>query len=149
MKNTHRRVFILKAATLIKVTLLHGYFSRFLNCRNSTKSRKTSQKYSCASERFFWSDRDYMARIEIGWNHCLKRTVLTTYFYSYISFLVFHEMQSSSLLSITPLKTDVGILFPFCITYLTKMSLMTTMVLQLLSRVLFNHYLQITCIFLF
>ena len=34
--------------------------------RNSTKSRKTSQKYSCASERFFWSNRDYMARIEIG-----------------------------------------------------------------------------------
>ena len=67
--------------------------------------------YSCASERFFWWGRDHMARMEIGWNHCLKRTVLTTCFYSYISFLVFHEMQSSSLLSITPLKTDVGILF--------------------------------------
>ena len=128
VKNTHRRVFILKAATLIKVTLLHGYFSRFLNCTNSTKSRKTSQKYSCTSERFFWWGRGYMARMEIGWNQCLKRTVLTTCFYSYTSFLVFHEMQSSSLLSITPLKTDVGILFPFCITYLTKISLMATMV---------------------
>ena len=31
------------SATLLKVTLLHGYFSRFLNCTNATKSRKASQ----------------------------------------------------------------------------------------------------------
>ena len=30
-------------ATSLKVTLLHGCFSRFLNCTNGTKSRKTSQ----------------------------------------------------------------------------------------------------------
>ena len=30
----------LKPATLLKVTLLHGCFSRFLNCTNGTKSRK-------------------------------------------------------------------------------------------------------------
>ena len=29
----------MKPATLLKVTLLHGCFSRFLNCTNSTKSR--------------------------------------------------------------------------------------------------------------
>ena len=29
-----------KPATLLKVTLLHGRFSRFLNCTNGTKSRK-------------------------------------------------------------------------------------------------------------
>ena len=29
-------------ATLLKVTLLHGCFSRFLNCTNGTKLRKTS-----------------------------------------------------------------------------------------------------------
>ena len=29
-------------ATLLKVILLSGCFSRFLNCTNSTKSRKTS-----------------------------------------------------------------------------------------------------------
>ena len=31
----------LKPATLLKVTLLHGCFSRFLNCTNGTKLRKT------------------------------------------------------------------------------------------------------------
>ena len=30
------------AATLLKVTLLHGCFSCFLNCTNATKSRKAS-----------------------------------------------------------------------------------------------------------
>ena len=34
-KNTHGGVLIL----VFKVTLLHGCFSRFLNCRNGTKSR--------------------------------------------------------------------------------------------------------------
>ena len=29
-------------ATLLKVTLFHGCFSRFLNCTNATKSRKAS-----------------------------------------------------------------------------------------------------------
>ena len=31
-----------KPATLLKLTLLHGYFLRFLNCTNGTKSRNTS-----------------------------------------------------------------------------------------------------------
>ena len=30
-----------KPATLLKLTLLHGYFSRFLNRTNGTKSRNT------------------------------------------------------------------------------------------------------------
>ena len=29
--------------TLLKVALLRGYFSRFLNCTNGTKSRNASQ----------------------------------------------------------------------------------------------------------
>ena len=33
---------ILQTATLLKVTLLHGWFSRFLNCTNGTKSCKAS-----------------------------------------------------------------------------------------------------------
>ena len=37
MKNTHGGVL-----HLVKVTLLHGCFLRFLNCTNGTKSRKTS-----------------------------------------------------------------------------------------------------------
>ena len=32
-----------KLQTLLKVTLLHGRFSRFLNFTNGTKSRKVSQ----------------------------------------------------------------------------------------------------------
>ena len=45
MKNTHGRVLLLvklKFATLLKVTLLHLFFSRLLNCTNGTKPRKTS-----------------------------------------------------------------------------------------------------------
>ena len=35
----------LKPATLLKLTLLHGCFSRFLNCTNATKSRNASQMW--------------------------------------------------------------------------------------------------------
>ena len=45
VKNTHGGVLILVklqteavSATLLKLTILHGCFSRFLNCTNSTKS---------------------------------------------------------------------------------------------------------------
>ena len=31
----------------LKVTLLHGYFSRFLNCVNSTKQHKTPHIFQC------------------------------------------------------------------------------------------------------
>ena len=43
-KNTHRGV-LLHPATLLKVSLLHGCFSRFLNCTNGTKSSKLSNRY--------------------------------------------------------------------------------------------------------
>ena len=48
VKNAHGGVLPLvvklqvKLATLLKVTFLHGCFSRFLNCANGTKSRKGS-----------------------------------------------------------------------------------------------------------
>ena len=45
MKNTHGGVLILvkfQPATLLKVTLFHGCFSRFLTFTNDTKSRKAS-----------------------------------------------------------------------------------------------------------
>ena len=35
--------FAFSFAFLVKVKLLHGCFSRFLNCANVTKSRNTSQ----------------------------------------------------------------------------------------------------------
>ena len=49
VENAHRRVLLLVKlqvhATLLEVTLLHGRLSRFLNCKNDTKSRKTSHKF--------------------------------------------------------------------------------------------------------
>ena len=47
-ENTHGGVLLLvkleeaKSATLLKVTLLHGCFAHFLNYKNGTKTRKTS-----------------------------------------------------------------------------------------------------------
>ena len=40
---TFNKVADFQPATLLKVTLLDGCFSRFLNCANGTRSRKTSQ----------------------------------------------------------------------------------------------------------
>ena len=45
-KHSWRR---LQPTTLLKVTLLHGCFSRFLNCTNGTKLRKTSHMIACKS----------------------------------------------------------------------------------------------------
>ena len=42
-KNTNGGVLLfVKLQTLLKVALLHGRFSRFLNCTNDTKSREAS-----------------------------------------------------------------------------------------------------------
>ena len=52
VKNNHRGLLILaKAETLLKVTLLYEWFSRFLNCANGTKLRNTSQMDITASWR--------------------------------------------------------------------------------------------------
>ena len=45
VKNTHSAVLLLvnlQPETLLKLTLFHGCFSRFLICTNGTKSRKAS-----------------------------------------------------------------------------------------------------------
>ena len=53
VKNTHGGMLLLvklqalKPATLLKITLFHGYFSRFLNCTNGIKSRNASHITSC------------------------------------------------------------------------------------------------------
>ena len=66
VKNTHGGVLILvklqacKLATLLKLTLLHGYFSRFLTCTNSTKLRNASHIFSymhCKSINRFLYDK--------------------------------------------------------------------------------------------
>ena len=56
MQNTHGgaillvKLYRLKPATLLKVTLLHGFFSRFLNCINGTN---TAQKMKFFFKNFF------------------------------------------------------------------------------------------------
>ena len=57
VKNTHGIVLLLvklqaEACNLLKVTLLLGCFSRFLNCTNVTKSRKPSS-LQCKSIEWF------------------------------------------------------------------------------------------------
>ena len=55
IKNNHGGVFLLvklQLVTLLKAVLLHGCFSRFLNCANGTKSCKASHtKNSISQER--------------------------------------------------------------------------------------------------
>ena len=43
VKNIHGGVLLLLKVALLKVTLFHGCFSRFLNCAHSTKSSKAPQ----------------------------------------------------------------------------------------------------------
>ena len=47
-------LFVQQPATLLQVSLLHGYFSRFLNCTNGTKLPKSSRLVTpCSFEPFF------------------------------------------------------------------------------------------------
>ena len=52
----------MKPATLLKITLLHGCFSRFLNCTNSTKLRQashTSFEWKSFDRKFDYSHGKY------------------------------------------------------------------------------------------
>ena len=53
VKNTHGEVLlsVTLQATLLKVTLLHGCISRFLNCANGTKWRNASHMNQKCSEK--------------------------------------------------------------------------------------------------
>ena len=44
-KRSWRSVPLLKPETLLKATLIHGCFSRFLNCTNGRTSRKSSYMF--------------------------------------------------------------------------------------------------------
>ena len=81
----------LKPATLLKLTLLHGCFSRFLICTNNTKSRNASRMFpsyknhsksqvtgfwcygsvvllfSSSSKVFSWSNNILESKSEIFW----------------------------------------------------------------------------------
>ena len=45
---------VMQSATLLKVTLLHDCFSRFLNCTNGTKSRNASHTSFVLSINLTW-----------------------------------------------------------------------------------------------
>ena len=66
VKNTHGGVLNLVKLQTLKLTLLHGCFSRFLNCTNGTKSRNASQLV----KRGFLK-----ASFNLPKNLCLKMTV--------------------------------------------------------------------------
>ena len=53
----------LQPATLLKLTLLHGCFSRFLSCRNGTKTRNAPQAV------FMYKDQSILQVLLV----CLKR----------------------------------------------------------------------------
>ena len=53
MKNIHGGL-LLSPAILLKVTLLHGCFSRFSICLNGTKSRNASHMHSIFCPTFIW-----------------------------------------------------------------------------------------------
>ena len=44
------KIFNTQAATLLKTTLLHGCFSRLLDCANDTKLRKSSHAEFCGED---------------------------------------------------------------------------------------------------
>ena len=93
MKNTNEGELLLiklQAANLLKVTLLYGCFSRFLNYTNGTKSQKTSQisltsKYLKTSSKTFQNLLKFSAR-EIP-NRQLQK------FTSVISIFIFDAKQ--------------------------------------------------------
>ena len=60
-KVTLSKVASLKAATLLKVTLLHGCFLRFLNCTTGTKSHNAIH--------IFFLTREHKAKFECYINH--------------------------------------------------------------------------------
>ena len=56
VKNTHGAVLLLSNLQAVKATLLHGCFSRFLNCTNGTKLFKGSRLIllNTTKERTLW-----------------------------------------------------------------------------------------------
>ena len=49
-------MLFLESATLLRVTLLHGCFLRFLDCTNGTKLRNASHIYIHYQNAIIWSD---------------------------------------------------------------------------------------------
>ena len=93
VKNTHGGVLILKPTTLLKLTFLHGYFSRFLYCTNGTKScnaphissKKSSSKIPC---RFFSTALHTSELLILHW-FLLTKTCFRTVFRSSIFISIF------------------------------------------------------------
>ena len=70
LKNTHGRVLFL---VKLKVRLLHGCFSRFLNCINGTKSRNPLQ---LNAKRNFNQEAVYI-KTETKFQSTIKEILLT------------------------------------------------------------------------
>ena len=76
VKNTCGGVLLLVALLVSKVTLLHKYFSHFLNCTNGTKSRKTSHQ-NLLSIRENWKivGSNFFGKLKIDGNLVVKSKV--------------------------------------------------------------------------
>ena len=82
--------FWLYPATLLKLTLLHGCFSRFLNCINATKSRNAPHMGPSALQQLCWFIFTFILNLdEKRSNACLfaadhnkriQTTILLNYF---------------------------------------------------------------------
>ena len=73
-ENNHRGVLLLVKlqATLLKLTLLQGFFSRFLNCTNGNKLRKASNMIQeVIEENFCISCRNRYSKTDTSdWLKC-------------------------------------------------------------------------------
>ena len=77
-------------ATLLKVTLFDGCFSRFLNCANGTKSRKTS--HMCC---YYPAERTLLARHLVSYKEDIAIDRFSVLFSSplfFVKFVFFYQM---------------------------------------------------------
>ena len=91
VKNTHGGVLIL----VLKLTLLHGCFSRFLNCTNRTKSR--SAPHMVSSSVFYWNTvfRWLETLAKTGKSNITSSLDFLMFLYSFV-ILSFFEVSVSS-----------------------------------------------------
>ena len=88
VKKTHGGVLLL--VKLLKVTLLHGCFSRFLNCTNGTKSRR---HHLCINNKY---KNSWKIRYLISWYRLrTKSTQNTIHILQLILHIIFIVLEST------------------------------------------------------
>ena len=64
-----------QSATLLKATLLNGCFSRFLNCTNGNKLRKTSKLFITFPISYFKENSEWIELLLVKFTlfHCTEK----------------------------------------------------------------------------